>query len=150
MKKRSHTILVLIFCGCLLSFGNAFSGTPLESPVNTFYTPSSGVNSPFFIEHSPLNFLFSFEPVNHEVCRRPALLFNTPVFDTQAPSLKDLHYNSVFFNTTSIGANYFRVNENITLRNGNTFLLIPHSFTLPVNSGLETLPAPTMTLPRAN
>lgn len=145
MKKISHIILLLALFGCFLSFEKAFSGTPAEIPLNTLYTSSNNVSSPFFIAHSPLNFLFSFEPFNHEVCRKPAFLFNA-----STPSFKNLYYNNVFFKTTPIGTNYFRVNENITLRNGNTFLLIPHSFTLPVNPSLETLPTPSMTLPKAD
>lgn len=145
MKKFSHTIVALVLCGCLLSFGKALSGTPLDAPLSIVYPASTSVSTPFFIEHSPLNFLFSFEPFSHAVCRKPVYLFNVPT-----PSFNNLHYNKVLFKTTSLGADYFRINENITLRNGNTFLLIPHSFTLPVNSGLETLPAPTMTLPRAD
>ncbi|MGH2643687.1 MAG: hypothetical protein ACRDE2_07060 [Chitinophagaceae bacterium] len=140
MKKISHIVLAFALCGSLLLFGRGLFGTPLENPLNS-YTPSSGIGIPFFVKHSPLNLLFSFEGLDHPVCRKPVFLFNT-----SPATLNNLRYNSVFFKTTSLGPNYFRVNENITLRNGNTFLLIPHSFTLPVNPGLEPLPGPTMTL----
>lgn len=143
MKRTHYTVMALVLCGCFLLCGKAFSGIPLNAPLNGVNTSSTIAVAPFFIKHSPFNFLFSFESFNHEVCRKPVYLFYEP-----APSFDNLNYNSVSFRTSAIGSNYFRVNENITLRKGNTFLLIPHSFTLPVNPVLENLPAPTMTLPR--
>jgi hypothetical protein len=144
MKKTSHIILIFLLCGYFLSFGNAVSGTPLDAaPLNSsFYAPGVHVNTPFFVKHSPLNFLFSFESFDHRVCRKPVFLFYAPF-----PSFDNLNYSHVLFKTSALGPNYLRVNENITFRNGNTFLLIPHSFTLPVNSEPEYLPGPTMTLP---
>lgn len=143
MKRVSLTILAVVLAGCAGLFGKSFSGAPSAMPVSRTLHSPMGFISPLFVEHSPLNFIFSLEPLDHQVCRKPLLFFSG-----KDPLAAGYHYKGMFFQTAPIGSNYLRVNGNVVFQKGNSFLLLPNTFTLPLNSPVQQLP--TMTLPKAD
>lgn len=92
-----------------------------------------------------MNLLFPFESFHHEVCRRPAFSILLPLPEH---NLSGLQYTGVYFKSHPIGTDYIRMTENLAFRKGNTYLLLPHMLTLPVQPGLGHLPIPTMSFPR--
>jgi hypothetical protein len=147
MKKTSLAISTVLLAGLLLLSVEMLSGTPLGIPFSKTAYPAAtaypATSSPLL--RSPLRLLFPFEAfTRHEVCRRPLYLYSARF---NAPQLSDFHYNGLFFGTRPATPGYIRLDEKLTFRKGNSFLLVPQSLTLPVNPGLQPLPRPSMNIP---
>lgn len=151
MKKTSLAISTLLLAGLLLLSVEMLSGTPLGVPFSKTAYPAAraypaaypAASTPLL--RSPLRLLFPFEAfTHHEVCRRPLYMYSSRF---SAPRLGDFEYSGLFFNTRPAAPGYIRLNEKLTFRKGNSFLLVPQSLTLPVNPGLQPLPRPSMNIP---
>lgn len=146
MKKLSVVILVLLFSSSLLFGSRALYGSALHPTVRTGGYPALHLS---IFDHSslwrsPLAYLFPSENFNPEVCKRPTLGL------TATPALSGFHYARLSFEASAVGTNYIQVNEKLTFRKGNSLLLIPQMFTVPVRPELQRFPLPTMDLPQPN
>jgi|GEM_PF-3279411 hypothetical protein len=147
MKKRYVVILSVTLCGLLLFgssrlYGNVFY--PTTARTGGYPALHLSVFDHSSLWRLPLDYLFSSDNFDPEVCRRPALEF------TVTPAMSGFHYANLSFQTHAVGANYIRVNEKLTFKKGNALLLIPQVFTVPVRPDLQPFPMPTMDLPRPN
>jgi hypothetical protein len=144
MKKLYVVILSVTLCGILLFGSSTLYGNTFHPTVRTGGYPALHLTlfDHSSLWHSPLAYLFPSENFDPEICRRPALAL------TATPSLSGFHYANLSFSATPVGANYIRVNEKLTFKKGNSLLLVPQMFTVPVRPDLQRFPLPTMDLPR--
>lgn len=147
MRSLYKKIWPLALCACLLLSQHFLYGGPvrdLHIDGKTF--PSTYAFAPSLLR-SPLNLLFPFESFKHEVCRKPAFLFSLPL---PQDDLSGYQFTGVFFKANAIGTHYIRLNEHLTFRKGNSYLLLPHMATMPATPGLDRMTLPTVNLPRAD
>lgn len=143
MRSLYKKIWPLALCACLLLSQHFLYGRPVRDigmPLGAY--PSAFAPS---ILRSPLNLLFPFESFKHEVCRKPVFLLSIPLPDND---LSGYHFTGALFKSKAIGTHYIRLNEHLTFRNGNSYLLLPHMSTLPADPELNRVPLPTVNLPR--
>lgn len=112
-------------------------GYPMRGYPAVYAAPS--------ILRSPLHMLFPFESFKHEVCRKPVFSFSIPL---PSSDVSDFHFTGVLFKANAIGPHYIRLNEQLTFRKGNSYLLLPHMSTMPADPDLNRVPLPTVNLPR--
>ena len=144
MRSLYKKIWPLALCvSLLLSQHMLYGGTardigyPLHAYPSVYRAPS--------VLRSPLNMLFPFESFKHEVCRRPVFSISLPL---PATDMADYHFTGVLYKSSAIGPRYIRLNEQLTFRKGNSYLLLPHMATLPTDPDLSRVPLPTVNLPR--
>jgi hypothetical protein len=143
MKKIPLTIWAFVLCGCLLISQDILSGISYRTAAKGAAYPAITRDFSYSVLRSPLNLLFPFESFSHEVCRRPSTTFSLNM-----PNLMTYQYTGMFLKNTMTGSNYIRISENLTFKKGNSFLLVPHTLTLPVQPDLQRMPKPTMSIPR--
>lgn len=136
-------IVPLALCAAILFSQHFLYGGPVRDiRLGVSYPTGSMMPS---VLRSPLSLLFPFESFRHEVCRKPAFLFSTPLPNN---NLSGYQFSGVLFKTNPIGTHYIRLNEQLTFRKGNSYFVLPHMSTLPADPGLNRVPLPTVNLPR--
>lgn len=143
MKKLPLTFSIILLAGCLLISTSILSNTPLKNPsekASFIFTKNLHATS----YYSPMRYFIPFYSFDQNVCRKP-FTDHTLFTDFSSTYL----FNGFSFNSQPLGTHFIYVNGNFTYKKGNTLLLIPHSYFLPLNTDLDSR-RPSVILPGSN
>lgn len=144
MKSLPLTFAVFLLAGCLLITTSSWSNTPFRkySEENYPFMIGKKANATPVFFHSFSDFI-PFYSFDHSVCRKPLISNNL------LPDFTRYKFKGFSFNTQPVGTHFIYVNGGFTYEKGNTLLLIPHSFFMPLTPNLDTK-SPSITLPGSN
>lgn len=135
---------VFLLAGCLLISTSILSNTPFRklSEENNPFMMSKKLKTSPVLFHSFSDFI-PFYSFDHSVCRKPL------ISNTLFPDITSYKFTGFPFSTRPVGTHFIYVNGGFTYEKGNTLLLIPHSFFMPLTPNLDTK-SPSITLPGSN
>lgn len=128
MKRISLIITTILLVGCLFLSTEILSKSLWNRDMphkNTPFGITVGYHPDILNTFNNLFPIYSYEKA---VCRKPLGIKYAPI---SLFSEKEYHFKGFSYQTQPIGNHYLHIQGNATYQNGNTFLLVPHSYLIP-------------------
>ncbi len=147
-----YIFATLVLAGCLFISSDILSKSLTlikHEPVkkDLFYKIPFSYNPNLL---NTFNYLFPIYSFDKEVCRKPADYgFSSLHMNAPFALYESYKYKGFFFKSRPMDTHFFHIESNSIYKKGNSLLLIPHSYVIPVSPSYNS-EMPRMLIPKSD